>query len=543
MKRYYCSTYVKKRDVSDEANKRIADDLALFAAIKFENFSILNHASDKNSKMIIAGTPHVYLKDKYKVSDYFVTAVEGNVRMVRNSQKELLEMHIDDINADIKSLAKKEKDLNARLGSLKKMKASLILYTKNGGKKRSDIKNFKSSAISFKPDGTVSVGIGKHMIVYKNIWLFEHVYLDKKIRQIQRAIDHVKKKHRRKEHKLLKFREQIETERYSIYFGSRELMHKDIPKPQKDKLIKKKRQGSMTLSGRSDANNGNFMVSYDTKSHELSYRGSAASGRQNKDFHRKNFLPVGKVEFGCGQALIDRLIDEHQTPVSWTITDCGNAWRFDVCVTIKDDRKNDFYGNGCIAMDINWDRIAVTELDGEGSLLNKKVIPFKMEGLSSEQTGHQISNALEAVFAICCEKKKPLVAEDIGRTKRKQDLYSKTAKKNRRISMFASKKIRILTESKSFKYSVDVTFVNPAYTSQTGKVKYMRRFGMSIHEAAAYVIGRRGLGIIDRLPLIYRQQLKREHASLPRLTQWARAYRFTKAVQAAAMYQVDELPF
>ena len=147
------------------------------------------------------------------------------------------------------------------------------------------------------------------------------------------------------------------------------------------------------------------------------------------------------------------------------------------------------------------------------------------------------------VFAICCEKKKPLVSEDIGRTKRKQDLYSKTAKKNRRISMFASKKIRTLTESKSFKYSVDVTFVNPAYTSQTGKVKYMRRFGMSIHEAAAYVIGRRGLGIIDRLPLIYRQQLKREHASLPRLTQWARAYRFAKAVQAAAMYQVDELPF
>ena len=194
-------------------------------------------------------------------------------------------------------------------------------------------------------------------------------------------------------------------------------------------------------------------------------------------------------------------------------------------------------------MDFNWDRIAVTELDGEGSLLNKKVIPFKMEDLSSEQTGHQISNALEAVFAICCEKKKPHVAEDIGRTKRKQDLYSKTAKKNRRISMFASKKIRTLTESKSFKYSVDVTFVNPAYTSQTGKVKYMRRFGMSIHEAAAYVIGRRGLGIIDRLPLIYRQQLKREHASLPRLTQWARAYKFTKAVQAAAMYQVDELPF
>ena len=67
----------------------------------------------------------------------------------------------------------------------------------------------------------------------------------------------------------------------------------------------------------------------------ISYRGSVAAGRQDKDFHRKNFLPVGKVEFRYGQALIDRLIDEHQTPVSWTITDCDNSWRFDVCVTIK----------------------------------------------------------------------------------------------------------------------------------------------------------------------------------------------------------------
>ena len=28
--------------------------------------------------------------------------------------------------------------------------------------------------------------------------------------------------------------------------------------------------------------------------------------------------------------------------------------------------------------------------------------------------------------------------------------------------------------------------VNPAYTSQIGKMKYMKRFGISIHEAASF---------------------------------------------------------
>ena len=43
------------------------------------------------------------------------------------------------------------------------------------------------------------------------------------------------------------------------------------------------------------------------------------------------------------------------------------------------------------------------------------------------------------------------------------------------------------------KNSIQVFKVNPKFTSQQGKIKYMSKYGMSIHESAAMCIGRRFL--------------------------------------------------
>ena len=71
---------------------------------------------------------------------------------------------------------------------------------------------------------------------------------------------------------------------------------------------------------------------------------------------------------------------------------------------------------------------------------------------------------------------------------------------NEVLSSFAYTKVTMLAESKSNKYSIGLVKVNPAFTSQIGKFKYMRHYGISVHEAAAFVIGRRGLGYQDKLP-------------------------------------------
>ena len=47
-------------------------------------------------------------------------------------------------------------------------------------------------------------------------------------------------------------------------------------------------------------------------------------------------------------------------------------------------------------------------------------------------------------------------------------------------------------------YGVMLKMVNPAYTSKIGKQKYSKARKLTVHNAAAYVIARRGQGFEDK---------------------------------------------
>ena len=55
-------------------------------------------------------------------------------------------------------------------------------------------------------------------------------------------------------------------------------------------------------------------------------------------------------------------------------------------------------------------------------------------------------------------------------------------------------------ESKAFKEAIEVNKINPAYTSIIGRVKFMVRYGLSVHLSAAYVIARRLHYYSERFP-------------------------------------------
>ena len=526
MKRCLCSTYLKKKSVPAGVNRLLGDDLALFNKMRICGFVHQNRGTAGKKSF------HVSMKDQFGTNDYFVTAVEGAIEMVRSSQGQLLGMYISDIRQDIADMEKKAASIQARRKNLIRMKESLVIYTKTGD--LSLVRNFRSSGISFQGD-MVRVGTGKHFHMYPNIYLFEHQYLEPKIRRLKAVFTNVTNALRRKQHRLDKFLEQEKTRVYSICFGSRKFMKGNgMPPAQRDKQFRLRRYGRMTLSGRLDATAGNFMVRYNPGTHELAYRGS---GRERK------YEPVGKIEFPYGQELLDKVIKTGGTPVSWTITDCGNAWRFDACITLPDCscRENNYYGDGCIAIDVNSDRIAAVELDRNGCPRSREVIPLRLEG-STGQNEQEISRALERVFQACMDRHKPLAAEYIGATKRKAGRYSTGQKRNRSISMFANKKIRELTESKSFKHGIGVAFVNPAYTTQIGKVKYMKHYGLSIHEAAALAIGRRAMGYTERLPMQYYNSLTDKQKARPRVRQWKAAYKRMSEVTRKQVLTGETIP-
>lgn len=160
-------------------------------------------------------------------------------------------------------------------------------------------------------------------------------------------------------------------------------------------------------------------------------------------------------------------------------------------------------------MDMNVDNLGVSETDQNGNLLHHWVVEFgSLSGLTSGQVEQKLSHALEKVFAICRETRKPLAVEDLKKVKGEQLYQGKRL--NAVLSSFAYRKMTGLVCSKSEKYEIGVWYVNPKFTSQIGKMKYMRRYGLTVHESAAFVIARRAMGYGERMPGFLRDLLPEE---------------------------------
>ena len=86
-----------------------------------------------------------------------------------------------------------------------------------------------------------------------------------------------------------------------------------------------------------------------------------------------------------------------------------------------------------------------------------------------------------------------------------------------------------------YKQAIEVYKVNPAYTSQQGRIKYMRPMGLSVHEAAAFCIGRRFMFSKNKL---YYENLK-ELKKFGSIKQIAAAF---KKLSNKTLYDLKNIP-
>ena len=71
---------------------------------------------------------------------------------------------------------------------------------------------------------------------------------------------------------------------------------------------------------------------------------------------------------------------------------------------------------------------------------------------------------------------------------------------SRMLSSFNYAKARACFLSREIRQGVEVYQVNPAFSSVIGRVKFMERYGLSVHQAAALVLARRFLGCSEGIP-------------------------------------------
>ena len=143
--------------------------------------------------------------------------------------------------------------------------------------------------------------------------------------------------------------------------------------------------------------------------------------------------------------------------------------------------------------------MTLADIDEDGNLLESKVIHFDIANKSSGAITDTIGRVMSEVGAYVESKNKALIMEKIDTSRSKHGMRYGNSIRNQRAGVFAYSKMTGCLYNQACKRSFDIIQINPAYTSQMGKFLYMKQYGLSIHQAAAYCIGLKGLNQIDRL--------------------------------------------
>ena len=155
---------------------------------------------------------------------------------------------------------------------------------------------------------------------------------------------------------------------------------------------------------------------------------------------------------------------------------------------------------GAIGVDLNVDHLAVCETDASGNYVNTISVPLVTYGKSQHQAEAIIGDAVASVVTYAREVGKPIVIEKLDFRQKKAALEGQSGKYSRMLSSFSYGKVKAYFLSRGYRQGVEVHQVNPAFSSVIGRVKFMERYGLSVHQAAALVLARRLLGCSERIP-------------------------------------------
>ena len=176
------------------------------------------------------------------------------------------------------------------------------------------------------------------------------------------------------------------------------------------------------------------------------------------------------------------------------------GWRVFVSTRMMDVPVVTDQRQGVIGVDLNADHLAVAETDASGNFINAWRAPLVTYGKNTHQAEALIGDAVARVVSYAKEAGKPIVIEKLDFRQKKAVLEGESRKYSRMLSSFSYGKIKAYFLSRGYREGVEVNQVNPAFSSVIGRVKFMERYGLSVHQAAALVLARRLLGCSERIP-------------------------------------------
>ena len=451
------------------------------------------------------------------LNSYYANILDPVITGIYKSQETNRKNRIDDIEADISATKKKLKSLKSSLANTKKLKQSLVRYGRTG----KFPKPYKYCRLGIDSRGMMR-GTQKPYT-----WQEYERIIDERIRNKKARIGQITDRLHRLEQKLKKVK--TEPPKRSIFGGRRFYKTKDTVGC--DAAWKKKfhdaRYGSFTVGGRADMDGRNAVAFYENGGLTWTLPFGLGKARLEK------FVPVrfAKEYYAA--------LENPKYPIAYTFifrTDADGREYMTVlvCFTVPDKRKNFDASHGVIGVDLNADHFAWTETKPSGERIKSGVIRFDVLHATKGQTDEALGRAVAELIGICTNAKKPLVMEDLSLKNARRGMHYQGRLRNRIISQFAFDKMTALIGSRAERNGVPVRCVNPAYTSLIGKTVYMRKYGISIHEAASYAIALRGAGLEPPLlPSEIMALIPEKKRDGIIIGDWSDYFRLLKALQTA----------
>ena len=199
-------------------------------------------------------------------------------------------------------------------------------------------------------------------------------------------------------------------------------------------------------------------------------------------------------------------------PVTIRMLRRDNKWYIQVMINtvIRESRQwNTDSHFGVLSADFNEGFVEITELDRYGNL--RDAWHYGLPGHKNTKEALNGMRGFAAWFTdLAISRHKDIVIEDLSFKSRKAKTIptvSKSGKKyNRMIHALDYQRYVTCLENACGRKGIFLKKVNPAYTSQIGRQKYAGRMKLTVHRAAAYVIGRRSMGFHDTLTKDTKQQ-------------------------------------
>jgi IS605 OrfB family transposase len=193
---------------------------------------------------------------------------------------------------------------------------------------------------------------------------------------------------------------------------------------------------------------------------------------------------------GLGQSLTYRFIKD------------SRGWRIIVSTTLTKTLPVKDTSKGVIGIDFNDGFVSVAHINENG----QKVSVFDLSyDTGLEATSRHNKTKMQEISVTIRDyargAKLPIAIEDLDfkRTKgalQKQDNH----RYSQMISALSYGIFKQAMAMQCFKYDIALIQVNPAFTSVIGRLKYGRETKFNTHQAAAWVIARRAMGLKERLP-------------------------------------------